>query len=286
GKQKIENSVKGFLALAPDCPYLSDSSIPDSTAKQQRKIHAGKIKMLMDSKNPPMSLLSKMVEEPLYYKGQTLNNSATAEEFPEPPKFFGRDGNALSSINQTGGEGFRPFRHCTLYSARFLKADELEKSGVYDRKNGVLNMRGIVSVEFDPVTLSAPAGQSLTIKGQGAILAPNGITVQSGIKRENPDKDMLVLFTRRGNINIGTSDPIEASLLAFNDSNNASVVPSKAFKVVGAFGVDRLAFNRFPSAVSEIQYDSRLKVESKNEEIFAITISPWIRFENIEFSKE
>ncbi|MEW6710734.1 MAG: hypothetical protein AB1403_12985, partial [Candidatus Riflebacteria bacterium] len=266
-------------------PYLSDSSIPDSSIKQQRKIHSGKVKMIMDKYGPPMSLLSKMVEEPLYFKGQSLSNTTTTEEFPEPPQFYGRDGNALSSINQTGGEGFRPFRHCTLYSARFLKADELEKSGVYDRNNGVLNLRGIVSVEFDPVTLSAPSGQ-ITVKGQGAILAPNGITIQSGIKREDPDKDMLVLFTRRGNINIGTSDPIEASLLAFNDSNNASVVPSKAFKVVGAFGVDRLALNRFPSAVSEIQYDPRLKVESKNEEIFSITISPWIRFENIEFSKE
>lgn len=286
GKQRIEDSVRGFLALSPDCPYLSDGSIPDDDAKRKRKIHAGKITAIMDRLNPPMPLHSKLVEEQLFFKGQTYGKTISKEEFPAPPQFFSRNGTLLSSINETGGEGFRPFRHCTLYATRFLKAVELEKSGVYNRKDGILNLRGIISVEFDPVILSAPAGQSLVVKGQGAILAPNGFTIQSGIKRENPDRDICVLFTRRGNISITTSDPIEASLLAFNDSNNATVIPSKPFKVVGAFGVDRLSFNRYPTGVSEIQFDQRLKVQAKNEEIFAITISPWIRFENIEFSKE
>lgn len=286
GKQKIQDSVSGFLSLDPACPYLSDGSIPDSQAKQIRKIHAAKIKSIMDRLGPPMSLHSKLVEEPLFYEGQTLSKTITTEEFPAPPKFFARDGSLLSSINQTGGEGFRPFRHCTLWTTRFLKAEDLEKSGIYDRKEGILNLRGIISVEFDPVILSAPAGKSLVVKGQGALLAPNGFTIQSGIKRDNPDKDLCILFTRKGNISIVTSEPIEASLLAFNDSNNSSILPSKPFKVVGAFGVDRLSLNRYPSAVSQIEYDPRLKVKAKDEEIFSLTISPWIRFENISFSKD
>ncbi|GAB4280412.1 MAG: hypothetical protein Kow0029_24960 [Candidatus Rifleibacteriota bacterium] len=285
GKKKIEDSVKGFLSLDPNCPYLSDSSIPNTDARQKRKILAGKIKMIMDKFNPPMSLHSGFSEDYLYESGQKITKTLTPQEFPQPPKFFSRNGSPLSSINLTGGEGFRPFRHCTLYATRFLYASELEKSGVYDRKNGVLNLRGIVSVEFEPVILSSSGG-SITVRGQGAILAPNGFTIQAGLKREDPTRDLCILFSRKGNINIATSEPIEASLLAFNDSNNASIVPNKNFKVIGSVGVDRLYLNRFPSTPSEIEYDPRLKVVSKSDEIFAITISPWIRFENITFSKD
>jgi hypothetical protein len=285
GKQMIEDSVKGFLALDPDCAYLSDSSIPDSDAKRTRKIHAAKIKSIMERLNPPFPLHSRFAEEYLYAAGQSISKTPPEEEFSAPPNFYSRNGTPLSSINQTGGEGFRPFRHCTLYATRFLKAKELETSGVYDRKNGVLNLRGIISVELEPVVLSAPSG-SLTIRGQGAILAPNGFTIQSGLKREDPEKDLCILFTRKGNINIATSEPIEASLLAFNDSNNASIIPNKSFRVHGAVGVDRLNLNRYPSTPGEIEYDNRLKVQNKDEERFAITISPWIRFENISFSKE
>jgi hypothetical protein len=286
GKQKIRDSIKGFISLDPSCPYLSSSSIPDSQAKQTRKIHAAKIQAIMNRLNPPISLHSKLVEEALYFKGQTLSKTITPEEFPAPPKFFARDGSLLSSINQTGGEGFRPFRHCTLWTTRFLRAEDLEKSGILDRKDGVLNLRGIISVELDPVVLSAPSGRSLVVKGQGALLAPYGFTIQSGIKRDNPDKDLCILFTRKANINIVTNEPIEASLLAFNDSNNASIVPSKPFKVVGSVGVDRLSLNRYPAATSQIEYDPRLRVKAKDEEVFALTISPWVRFENISFSKD
>lgn len=286
GKQKMADSVKGFLSLDPRCAYLSDGGVPDSDAKRKRKIHSAKIQAIMNRLNPPMSLHSKFIEDYLYHNGQSITKTFSPQDFPNPPNFYARDGSPLSSINQTGGEGFRPFRHCTLWSTRFLYASELEKSGVYDRANGILNLRGIVSVEFEPVVLSAPAGQSIIVKGQGAILAPNGFTIQSGIKRENPDKDQCILFTRKGNINIATSETIEASLLAFNDSNNASIVPSKSFKVVGSVGVDRLYLNRFPSTASQIEYDPKLKVQSKSDEVFSITISPWIRFDNIGFSKD
>jgi hypothetical protein len=284
GKQRLQDSVKGFLALDPNCAYLNDVSIPDTDARRNRKIHAGKIKAIMDRLNPPMSLLSKMVDQNLFYKDQTYSRTDTAETFPEPPEFFSRNGNSLTSINETGGEGFRPFRHCTLYSTRFLYARELEEAGVYDKENGILNLRGIVSVEFEPVVLSAPSG-SLIVRGQGAILAPNGFSIRSGISRENPDSDLCILFARKGNINISTSEPIEASLLAFNDSNNGTISPSSGFNVTGAVGVDRLYLSRYPSTPSQITYDPRLKVENKNEELFAVTISPWIRFENIGFSK-
>lgn len=285
GKQKIRNSIRGFIALDTDCTYLNDSSIPDSLVKRNRKIHAAKVKSIMDRLHPPMPLLSELSDDFLYYAGQNYQKPSPDETFPAPPPFYSRKGSLLSSINQTGGEGFRPYRHCTLYSTRFLYAKDLEDAGVYDRENGILNLRGIISVELEPVILSAPSGKQIVIKGQGALLAPQGFTIQAGMTREKPSQDLCVLFTRRGNINIATSDSIQASLLAFNDSNNASIVPNKNYNITGAVGVDRLYLSRYPVSESQITYDPRLKVQSKNQEIFAITISPWIRYENINFSK-
>ncbi|HMM61886.1 MAG TPA: hypothetical protein PKC25_17345, partial [Candidatus Rifleibacterium sp.] len=84
-----------------------------------------------------------------------------------------RNSSPLSDLTMTGGEGFRPFRHYTLCAARYLHASELEKNGVYDRKNGVLNLRGVISVELDHVSLNPPTGADhIKIKGAGAIQRP------------------------------------------------------------------------------------------------------------------
>ncbi|HQB82067.1 MAG TPA: hypothetical protein PLR50_01110, partial [Candidatus Rifleibacterium sp.] len=85
---------------------------------------------------------------------------------------------------------------------------------------------------------------------------------------------------------VGTDAQIEASLLAFNDSNTGSIVPSKPMNVVGSVGVDQLFLSRFPSAPGSIQYDPRLKAATDNDEIFALTVSPWVRYEDISFAKE
>lgn len=275
---------KGTIIYAPDIVYFRTSSTPDA---QQHKALADKVLEMSQRLNAPAPLGSTMREDYLPYSGQTVEKTVKNETFKVPPKFFRRDSTPLSDLTVTGGEGFRPFRHYTLCSARYFHAYELEKAGIYDRKAGVLNLRGIVSVELDHVTFNPPADRDhIIIKGSGAILAPNGFTINCGLKRENPNSDMLVLFTRKNNIRVATESRIEASLLAFNDDKSGSIIPSKPFDVLGAVGVDQLFISRYPSTPSKIEFDPKLRTDSDAEEIFSITMSPWIRFDDITFSKE
>jgi hypothetical protein len=216
-----------------------------------------------------------------------MQKAEVSEAFKNPPRFFGRSSSPLSDPTMTGGEGFRPFRHYTLCAARYFYASELEKNGIYDRKNGILNLRGVISVELDHVTFNPPPGRDhIIIKGAGAILAPNGFTINCGLKRENPSRDLCILFTRKGSIRVGTAAQIEASLLAFNDSNTGSVVPTKSLNVKGSVGVDQLFLGRYPTTPAKIEFDPRLKTDSDSDEIFSLNVSPWVRYEDISFSKE
>lgn len=279
-----EFSRQNFVAFSPDCAYLSNNTAADAIKIKESML---RLRQIEQEAGAPLPLVSEMREDLLVYSGQAMSKGLSSEVFKDPPRFFGRDSSPLGDITMTGGEGFRPFRHYTLCSARYFYSSELEKSGVYDKENGILNLRGIVSVESDHLTFNPPAGRDhIIIRGCGAILAPGGFTINCGLKRENPAKDLCVLFTRKGNIRIATSSKIEASLLAFNDSNSASIVPSKAFDVVGSVGVDQLFLNRFPATPSKIEFDQRLRVDSDNDEIFSVTVSPWIRYDEIVFGKE
>ncbi len=283
GKQMLEESAN-FVCFSPNATRYKEDMSADV---QKRRETYQRLEELIGRTNPPLPLYSNLVEDYLYYQGQDYQKAEMTTAFKEAPRFFGRDSSPLSDLTMTGGEGFRPFRHYTLCTARYFYASELEKNGIYDKTNGVLNLRGIVSVELDHVSFNPPAGKDhLIIKGSGAILAPNGFTINCGLKRENPDRDLCILFTRKGNIRVGTEARIEASLLAFNDSNTGSIVPSKPLDVLGAVGVDQLFLGRFPSSPGKIAYDPKLKTNSDSDEIFSLTISPWVRFEDIAYRKE
>ncbi len=283
GKQILEDAGN-FVCFSPEANRFKDDQ---STEIQKRREAFKRLEELVGRTNPPLPLYSDLVEDYPYYQGQSMQKNEINETFKSPPKFYGRDSTALSDLTMTGGEGFRPFRHYTLCAARYFYASDLEKNGIYDKVNGVLNLRGVVSVELDHVSFNPPAGKDhLIVKGSGAILAPNGFTINCGLKREDPAKDLCILFTRKGNIRIGTSARIEASLLAFNDSNTGSIVPTRAIDVLGAVGVDQLFLSRFPSTPGKIEFDPKLKTNADSDEIFSLTVSPWVRYEDIAFSKE
>lgn len=282
-KQKLEAPAK-FVCYSPEASRVKE----DNSAEMQKMRETyQRLTQLAERTNPPSSLYSSLVEDYLYYQGQSYQKTPVTEQFKDPPRFYGRDSSPLADLTMTGGEGFRPFRHYTLCSARYFYAYELEKNGIYDKTNGVLNLRGVVSVELDHVTFNPPPGKDhILIKGSGAILAPNGFTINCGLKRENPNKDLCILFTRKGSIRVATEAQIEASLLAFNDSNSGSIVPSKAMNILGAVGVDQLFLSRYPTTPGKIQFDPRLKTDSDADEVFTLTMSPWVRYDDISFSKE
>ncbi|MBU1106373.1 MAG: hypothetical protein KKB51_06885, partial [Candidatus Riflebacteria bacterium] len=282
GQQKLEDSAK-FVCFSPDITFYQESASADPKGRELYQ----RLVQVEQRTNPPVPLISDFAEDYLCYDGQNMQKAKITDTFDDAPRFYGRDSSPLGDINMTGSEGFRPFGQYALFSARYMHASDLEKNGIYDKKNGILNLRGIVSVELDHVTFDPPPGQnSILVKGVGAILAPGGFTINCGLKRENPAKDLCILFTRRGNIRLATSERIEASLLAFNDSNSSSIVPSRAFNLLGALGVDQLYLSRFPSTASRVEFDPRLRVDSDAGEIFSVSMSPWIRFDDINFSKE
>lgn len=282
GVQDLESKSK-FVCLSPDITFYRNNAgtDPDGLALAQRLVQ------VEQRTNPPLPLTSDFAEDYLCHAGQNMQKAEVTTTFDDSPRFYGRDSSPLGDLNMTGSEGFRPFGHYGLFSARYMLASELEKYGIYDRQNGILNLRGIISVEVDHVTLEPPAGRNfITVRGVGALVVPKGLTINCGIKRENASSDLCVFFSRKGNIRIGTSDRIEASLLAFNDSNSGSISPSRAFDVLGAVGVDQLYLSRFPSTASRIEFDQRLRADSDAKEVFSVSLSPWIRYDEINYARE
>ncbi|OGK08871.1 MAG: hypothetical protein A2W80_06495 [Candidatus Riflebacteria bacterium GWC2_50_8] len=282
GVQDLESKSK-FTCFSPDITFYRENASADQKGLEL----AQRLVQVEQRTNPPVPLTSDFVEDYLCYSGQNMQKAEVTETFDDAPRFYGRDSSPLGDLNMTGSEGFRPFGHYALFSARYLRAFELEKHGVYDKKNGILNLRGVVSVELDHVTFDPPPGQNhILVRGVGAILAPAGFTLNCGLKREDPSRDLCILFTRRGNIRLVTSDRVEASLMAFNDSNSGSLSPSRAFDVQGAVGVDQLYLSRFPTTPSRVEFDPRLRADTDAGEVFAVNMSPWIRYDDISFSRE
>ncbi len=205
------------------------------------------------------------------------------------PDVYNFKNSKLSNVFQKGSSGFRPFRNCTLYAARFNGAKAFEKSGIYNQKTGELRLPGLVDIQKDHLNLKKPAnGGKIKVFGKGGLLVPEGITINSGIELNDKNKDLCVFFTRKRTINVKTTDTIEAALLAFGDNSTLnSGIKSyvQNFKIFGCLGVDRL-FAHSNGLKCEIDYDKRFKANSKQDEIFILSLIPWIRFENKEFSKK
>jgi hypothetical protein len=205
------------------------------------------------------------------------------------PKVYNYLQTQLHNVNTAKGpSGFRPFRNATLYACRFNGAQSFLDSGIYNQKTGELHLPGIVDIQNEHLILPKPQnGSRIKVFGKGALIVPEGITINSGIELNSREHDLCVIFTRKNSIIVNSVEPIEASLLAFTDKSPLSggVKCVGPFKIFGSLGVDRLFWHSKPF-VCEIEYDKRLKPESAANEIFQITFSPWIRFENKIFSRQ
>lgn len=289
---ELEASVGEQVIFSRDSHYLSNANTAGGQVVEQLRRLSNNVWLAQNRINSPMPLFSEDRRDYLHYADQNYSTDQQNESFSinsgwqNPPRFFGGDSNELSSIRDTGSEGFRPFRHYVLYTSRFLRAQELEEAGIYDRENGILNIRGVISVEFDPIEFTPPSTRDhIIVRGQGALIAPQGFEIQTNIVREDPQSDMLIMFTRRGNFRISANDRIEAAILAFNDDVRATMYAFNSFRIIGALGVDQLVLQNYPAQPITIEYDDRFRATSESEEIFTITTSPWIRYDDITFSR-
>jgi hypothetical protein len=216
----------------------------------------------------------------LYKGGQTGPTAAPGETFGRGQSaFFAYDGRPVEIT--TGGTEARPFRHINLWARKLASAKELEVAGIYDPQAGLLNLRGFVNVN-EAVTLGSPGRASLTVRGQGGIIAPS-IRILSGLEKEsgaNPEP-ICILFSRDRPLEVDTASPISASLIAMGKPGTPLAVrANQPLRLTGALAADHLDSARWTTSGDHIlTYDPLLK--SSNTTLFQINLSRWITFQRI-----
>lgn len=221
---------------------------------------------------------------PIYLHGIASKITRQGTLLTTSQKFFSFDGNEIF-IGKRGGNGLRPFRHFTLFAVRLYNSKAFEETFFYDKKKGNLYLPGLIEVQTTELTLPPPEnGGPITVFGRGGISAPDGIVIKSGIKLNDPNKDLCVFFSRKRNIKVETSSPIQASLIALGDNSvfSSSIKSSQDVNVYGCVAVDRL-FSQSQPLKCNIEYDPRFL---NNQKIYSAALLPWVKLDNKIFSRE
>jgi hypothetical protein len=204
-----------------------------------------------------------------YLGGQDGNTPPAGDPFPSP-SFFNYQGSRIS-VDATGKDGLRPYRHINLYARRLYTQLDLERCGILDRKRGLLRLRGITAVD-GPVEIGLPDGKPVRIEGQGVLISEEGgFRIRSGITKDGPD-DLCILVSKKGPITIETSEEIQASLVAINDTCTGAVLPQRPMHLNGSLAVDRLETDSWAKSRDHLlRYDPALRPDRS---IYQIALSP------------
>ena len=179
-----------------------------------------------------------------------------------------------------------PFAHFNLFNKRYInndKPEELEEFGIYDKKENILNLRGIVQCS-NHVELG-DENSTLKIKGSGVLIA-RGITIKGAIEKDNK-KSVAVLFARNGDIRIKTSKKIEAALIAMkgpdgdgiNQGVNGRVIAEEALNLKGSLATDYINLSQWKKEVShKIEYDEAL---IPTKDVYQVNIANWVTYERV-----
>ncbi|MFZ2957904.1 MAG: hypothetical protein WA705_13535 [Candidatus Ozemobacteraceae bacterium] len=207
--------------------------------------------------------------------GESLSAPPNDAVFPVTP-LSNRQGVTISP-DKTGADGFRPYGGFGLWARRFDR-DAFLRSGMYNPTTGRLAIDGIVQIQGNaPLDLGSP-DQPLIVTGQGVLVSQQGFHIRGEIRKEDPNNDLLILLTRRGDIVIDTDKPIQASLIAVGDDLRRSVIPLKPMNVTGAFVVDRLNTHLWCSGEHHLQYDEALR---RPQPLYRPSIGRWVVFERL-----
>ncbi len=179
-----------------------------------------------------------------------------------------------------------PFAHFNLFNKRYInndKPEELEELGIYNKKENILNLRGIIQCS-NHVELGNE-NTTLKIKGSGVLIA-RGITIKGAIEKDKKDS-VAVLFARNGDIRIKTSKQIEAALIAMkgpdgdgvNQGVEGRVIAEEQLNLKGSLAVDKLYISYWKQDVThKINYDEALK---PTKDVYQINIANWVTYERV-----
>lgn len=234
-------------------------------------------------------LFSRFVSEYPLLAGQGLGNPAPEPVFPIPEFFDSTTGNTRISEDSSA---FQPFNHVNLWSRRIVEKDSLEKLGIIDKANGIINLRGFVWVgnpenDAEDKNIIIEIGdpdKPYKIRGKGGIFTKGAsFLIRGSLVKESPG-DLLVLFTRRGNIEINTDQPINAALIAVGSGKTdcGHIVSRKKLDLTGMIAAEWLDTDDWAkNVVHRIKYDEILKGKDQ----YCVNLSTSFNFQRITESK-
>lgn len=235
------------------------------------------------------SIISTFQDAYLYQSGQQGLLIPSGACFSKPA-FFNIQNQAIDVTSTAKPLGFEPWRHIPLYHRRFKHRDQLVRYGVFDPKNGILNLRGIIMVqppsdapdEDGVIDLFTDSGQPLVIRGQGLLVTSRNISIRCGIKKEVAGRDLGVLWAKGGNITVDTDQPVEATLVSINGNLNGQVLPRKGFQLLGGLIVDEIGLPNWPVGQNHVvRYDPDLKRPQGKGNLYTISLLRPITFQRI-----
>jgi hypothetical protein len=172
-------------------------------------------------------------------------------------------------------QDLRPFLSYSLWYRDVPCPSDLEKFGFLEEQpdHTLLRLKGIVWVLNDVVELGR-SDKPCRYEGQGVIVAP-GFRLSGALLKANPSSQ-LVLYAWNGAIQIETTAPIQAALMAISPKNHGTVQANAPLNLHGSLAVDHLGTQHWAPGQHTISYDPALKPV---EDIFMITISPLLTFQ-------
>jgi hypothetical protein len=194
---------------------------------------------------------------------------------PLPTPLFYHYQSPSSSEDPLGGS--IPFAHVNLWTRRELTMELAEQFGIYDSTANKLKLRGII--QFKEAITLGQTGSTLTVEGQGIIIAP-GITIKSGITKADGNA-ICVLATRGQVITVDTDQLIEASLVSIDlgGTHTGYVKATKKLNLKGALAVDMLRLDKWaPGVKHTLRYDPALKPA---QDLYQINLARWVSFQRM-----
>lgn len=170
--------------------------------------------------------------------------------------------------HDTPPESLQLYNKFSLWARRNLTSDSLHRLKILDESTNTIRISGINHCD-GTLDLNGP----WQIKGQGVLIA-DSFTVNGSLTKTQSD-DLLVLFARKGNIRVNTSEPVEAALIAANRSFSGTIESTSQLKLKGLIVADRINLNNWSSFEHKVVYDP---VFANNEKAYQISFSPWILF--------
>ncbi|MBF0544761.1 MAG: hypothetical protein HQM08_10025 [Candidatus Riflebacteria bacterium] len=279
---QVADQLKGYT---PWYPCLLDP-LPQEPAKPPPEM----IDFWNQMKNQygsDKNLFSRFDSDYPFLGGQTFGNPLPEPVFPIP-HFFDVSGKPIFDDS----ESFQAFNHVNLWSNRFTDAESLEQAGIIDKTNGVINLRGFVWVGNSDndsqdkqiqIELGDP-NRPYKIRGRGGILAKGGsFKILGSLVKESPG-DVFVVFSRYGNIDISTDQPVNAALIALGGGKKTGgfITSRKKLDLKGMIAAEWFdSANWAPDVSHHIAYDEALKGGDQ----YCINLSPSFTFQKILESK-